>query len=180
ILVLKSFNLGIEVTNKSCYPPDRREAPPPPWPSFLADRVNRQAAQGNEAGTNVNNQGQPGNPRQYVLQGMQILLGAALAIPTQHLLRSLQGYQPNQPSNGAERSPAVELPSSARGVPLPAALAVVMRHAQRLLSGPHTARRLEEEENITDPTAESSVQAGLLDLLCIYLPSEPNPIMNSL
>ncbi|KAI7725616.1 hypothetical protein M8C21_014798 [Ambrosia artemisiifolia] len=44
--------------------------------------IPRQAAQGNEAGTNVNNQGQPGNPSQSVPQGMQIPLGAAIAIPT--------------------------------------------------------------------------------------------------
>ncbi|KAI7725619.1 hypothetical protein M8C21_014801 [Ambrosia artemisiifolia] len=145
--------------------------------------IPRQAAQGNEAGTNVNNQGQPGNPSQSVPQGMQIPLGAAIAIPTLatpipdslHTLSefmsrmeqalSQNGYQPNQPSNVAERLPAVELPSSARGVPLPAALAVVMRHAQRLLSGPainslsHTAGRLEEEENITDPTVRTQIQS---------------------
>ncbi|KAI3713394.1 hypothetical protein L1987_71971 [Smallanthus sonchifolius] len=147
--------------------------------------IPRQAAQGNESGVNVNNQGQgqPGNPSQSVPQGMQIPLGAGIAIPTLatpipdslHTLSefmnrmeqalSQNGYQPNQPSNGAERSPAVELPSTARGVPLPAALAIVMRHAQRLLSGPainslsHTAGRLEEEESITDPTVRTQIQS---------------------
>ncbi|KAI3812953.1 hypothetical protein L1987_17666 [Smallanthus sonchifolius] len=145
--------------------------------------IPRQAAQGNEAGVNVNNQGQPGNPSQSVPQGMQIPLGAGIAIPTLatpipdslHTLSefmnrmeqalSQNGYQPNQPSNGAERSPAVEFPSSARGVPLPATLAIVMRHAQRLLSGPainslsHTAGRLEEEESIPDPTVRTQIQS---------------------
>ncbi|KAL9994115.1 hypothetical protein Hdeb2414_s0950g00965601 [Helianthus debilis subsp. tardiflorus] len=172
--------------------------------------IPRQTAQGNEGGVNVNNPGQPGNPSQSVPQGMQIPVGAAIAIPTLatpipdslHTLSefmnrmeqalsqngihletiallslteviylmfcfwgSLQGYQPNQPLNDAERSPAVELPSSARGVPLPAALAVVMRHAQRLLTGPatnslsHTAGRLEEEESITDPTIRTQIQS---------------------
>ncbi|GKG11392.1 hypothetical protein Tco_0342792, partial [Tanacetum coccineum] len=46
------------------------------------------------------------------------------------------GYQPNRPSNDAECPPAAELPSSARGIPFPADPAVVMRHAQRLLTGP--------------------------------------------
>ncbi|KAJ0427423.1 putative Ubiquitin-like domain-containing protein [Helianthus annuus] len=145
--------------------------------------IPRQTAQGNEGGVNVNNQGQPGNPSQSVPQGMQIPVGAAIAIPTLatpipdslHTLSefmnrmeqalSQNGYQPNQPLNDAERSPAVELPSSARGVPLPAALAVVMRHAQRLLTGPatnslsHTAGRLEEEESITDPTIRTQIQS---------------------
>ncbi|KAJ0778949.1 hypothetical protein HanPI659440_Chr06g0221181 [Helianthus annuus] len=78
------------------------------------------------------------------------------------LALSQNGYQP---SNGAERTPTIELPSSARGVPLPAALAVVMRHAQRLLSGPaidslsRTAGRLEEEESCTDPTVRAQIQS---------------------
>ncbi|KAL8200899.1 hypothetical protein R6Q57_012238 [Mikania cordata] len=145
--------------------------------------IPRQAAQGNEAGVNVNNQGQPGNNGQSVPQGIQIPLGAGIAIPTlatpipdslhtlsdfmNHMEQALSqnGYQPNQPSNTAESSPPIELPSSARGVPLPAALAVVIRHAQRLLSGPainslsHTAGRLEEEENITDPTVRTQIQS---------------------
>ncbi|KAI3787596.1 hypothetical protein L1987_42179 [Smallanthus sonchifolius] len=145
--------------------------------------IPRQAAQGNEAGVNVNNQSHPGNPNQSAHQGMQIPLGTGIAIPTLatpfpdslHTISefmndmeqalSQNGYQPNQPSNGAERSPAIELPSSARGVPLPAALAVVMRHAQRLLSGPaidslsHTAGRLEEEESCTDPTVRTQIQS---------------------
>ncbi|KAK1438639.1 hypothetical protein QVD17_04448 [Tagetes erecta] len=147
--------------------------------------IPRQASQGNEAGVNVNNQGQgqPGNPSQSVPQGIQVPLGAGIAIPTlatpipnslhtlsefmNHMEQALSqnGYQPNQPSNGAERTAAVELPSSARGVPLPAALAVVMRHAQQLLSGPainslsHTAGRLEEEESITDPAVRAQIQS---------------------
>ncbi|XP_076912681.1 ubiquitin-like domain-containing protein CIP73 [Bidens hawaiensis] len=145
--------------------------------------IPRQTSQGNEGGANVNSQSQPGNPSQTVPQGVQIPLGAGIAIPTlatpiPNSLNTLSefmnrmeqalsenGYQPNQPSNGAERSPPVELPTGARGVPLPAALAVVMRHAQRLLSGPaidslsHTAGRLEEEESITDPTVRTQIQS---------------------
>ncbi|KVH95409.1 Ubiquitin [Cynara cardunculus var. scolymus] len=146
-----------------------------------------QVAQGNEAGLNVNNQGQMGNPGQHATQGLQIPLGAGIAIPTLatvpipdslHTLSefmdrmeqalSQNGYQQNQPANGAERSPAVELPSSARGVPMPAALAVVLRHAQRLLSGPaidslsHTAGRLDEEESCTDLTVRTQIQSEVM------------------
>ncbi|XP_076897623.1 ubiquitin-like domain-containing protein CIP73 isoform X3 [Bidens hawaiensis] len=133
---------------------------------------------------NVNNQRQPRDPSQPAPQGTQVPLGTGIAIPILAMvpipnsLRTLSvfmsrmeqalsqnGYQPNQPLNGAEQSPTVELPSSARDVPLPAALAVVMRHAQRLLSGPvidslsHTASRLEEEENCTDPTVRAQIQS---------------------
>lgn len=51
-------------------------------------QFNRQAPQGNEAGVNVNVQGQPGNPsqpgnpNQSIPQGIQIPLGAGIAIPT--------------------------------------------------------------------------------------------------
>ncbi|KAI3727602.1 hypothetical protein L6452_16220 [Arctium lappa] len=145
-----------------------------------------QVAQGNEGGVNVNNQGQMGNPSQPATQGMQIPLGAGIAVPTLatpipdslHTLSefmdrmeqalSPNGYQPNQPTNSAERSPTVELPSSARGVPTPAALAVVMRHAQRLLSGPaidslsHTAGRLDEEESCTDLTVRTQIQSEVM------------------
>nr|XP_043606238.1 ubiquitin-like domain-containing protein CIP73 isoform X2 [Erigeron canadensis] len=152
-------------------------------PSNMQFNIPAQAARGNEAGVNGNNQGQPGNPTQSSPQGIQVPIGAGIAIPTLvrpipdslHTLSefmnrmeqslSQSGYQPNQPPNGEERPPAVELPSGARGVPLPAALAVVMRHAHRLLSGPaidslsHTAGRLEEEESCTDPTIRTQIQS---------------------
>lgn len=51
---------------------------------LLQFNIPRQASQGNEAGVNANNQGQgqPGNPSQSVPQGIQIPLGAGIAIPT--------------------------------------------------------------------------------------------------
>ncbi|KAI3491959.1 hypothetical protein L1887_43596 [Cichorium endivia] len=68
--------------------------------------------------------------------------------------------------NGSQASNStVELPSNSRGLPSPAALAVVMRHAQRVLSGPavdslsHTARRLEEEEGSSDVTVRTQIQS---------------------
>ncbi|KAI3781124.1 hypothetical protein L2E82_11125 [Cichorium intybus] len=68
--------------------------------------------------------------------------------------------------NGSQASNStVELPSNSRGLPSSAALAVVMRHAQRVLSGPavdslsRTARRLEEEEGSTDVTVRTQIQS---------------------
>ncbi|CAH1433441.1 unnamed protein product [Lactuca virosa] len=72
---------------------------------------------------------------------------------------SQNGHHPSDSS-------AAELPSNARGLPSPAALAVVMRHAQRLLNGPavhslsKTATRLEEEEGSTDDvTVRTQIQS---------------------
>ncbi|XP_071702231.1 uncharacterized protein [Rutidosis leptorrhynchoides] len=141
----------------------------------------------NETGVNVNSQGQSqgqsGNNSQSGPQGMQAPLGTVIAIPTlatpisdslhtlsefmNHMEQALSpsGYQPNQPPNSAQGSPPVELPLGARGVPLPSTLAIVMRHAQRLLSGPainslsHAAGRLEEEESCTDPTIRAQIQS---------------------
>ncbi|KAL7590388.1 hypothetical protein Lser_V15G39955 [Lactuca serriola] len=72
---------------------------------------------------------------------------------------SQNGHHPSDSS-------ATELPCNAHGLPSPAALAVVMRHAQRLLSGPvvhslsKTATRLEEEEGSThDVTVRTQIQS---------------------
>ncbi|GJZ68170.1 ubiquitin-like domain-containing protein CIP73 isoform X3 [Tanacetum coccineum] len=83
---------------------------------------------------------------------------------------SQNGYQPSNSTEGA-LAPA-ELPTNARGLLSPAALAVVLRHAQRLLIGPtidslsHTARRLEEEVGCTDVNVRTEIhteamQSGL-------------------
>ncbi|CAH1415535.1 unnamed protein product [Lactuca virosa] len=136
-----------------------------------------QVAQGNEAGVNANNQGQQGNPSQpgFAIPGMAL---PTLVTPIPDSLHTLSefmnrmeqalshnGYQQNQAPNGAEAPPAVVLPSGPRGVPSPAALAVVMRHALQLVNGPatdslsHTARRLEEEESCTDLTVRTQIQS---------------------
>ncbi|XP_071692797.1 ubiquitin-like domain-containing protein CIP73 isoform X2 [Rutidosis leptorrhynchoides] len=128
--------------------------------------------QENEPGVNVNSQGQ------YARSSPQVIAIPTLATPIPDSLHTLSefmngmeqalsstGYQPNQPANSNERNPPVELPVGARGVPLPSTLAIVMRHAQRLLSGPaidslsHAAGRLEEEESCTDPTIRAQVQS---------------------
>ncbi|KAI8561199.1 hypothetical protein RHMOL_Rhmol04G0319500 [Rhododendron molle] len=77
---------------------------------------------------------------------------------------SQNGHLPNQsPSNSGDR-PTTELPTTARGLSTPEAMAVVLRHAQRLLSGQtvaalsHIAGRLEQEGSSMDPTVRGQIQ----------------------
>ncbi|KAG5542815.1 hypothetical protein RHGRI_015799 [Rhododendron griersonianum] len=149
-----------------------------------------------QAGT----QAQPGQalPSQFLPQVLQMPLGAAIAVPSlnapipdslhtlsefmnrMEVVLSQNGYLPNQsPSNSGDR-PTTELPTTARGLSTPEALAVVLRHAQRLLSG-HTVaalsrsdqippgcwpkglrspvlRRLEQEGSSMDPTVRGQIQ----------------------
>ncbi|KAK1408293.1 hypothetical protein QVD17_39943 [Tagetes erecta] len=131
-----------------------------------------QVAHGNETG----NQSQPRSPSQSTPQGYQIPVGAVPAIPTLatvpipeslHTLSEFMNHMEralSQNGNSTEAVPDVELPSNASGLPSLEALAVVMRHAQRLLSGPaadslsHTIRRLEEEAGSSDVTVRTQVQ----------------------
>ncbi|KAL9999816.1 hypothetical protein Hdeb2414_s0460g00898641 [Helianthus debilis subsp. tardiflorus] len=130
-----------------------------------------QVALGNETG----NQSQPRSPRQSMPQGYQIPVGSVPAVPTLatpipeslHTLSEFMNHMDralSQNGNSTEGFPSVELPSNARGLPSLAALAIVMRQAQRLLSGPavdslsHTARRLEEQEGSSDVTVRTQIQ----------------------
>ncbi|KAG5542817.1 hypothetical protein RHGRI_015799 [Rhododendron griersonianum] len=133
-----------------------------------------------QAGT----QAQPGQalPSQFLPQVLQMPLGAAIAVPSlnapipdslhtlsefmnrMEVVLSQNGYLPNQsPSNSGDR-PTTELPTTARGLSTPEALAVVLRHAQRLLSGhtvaalSHIAGRLEQEGSSMDPTVRGQIQ----------------------
>lgn len=133
-----------------------------------------------QAGT----QAQPGQalPGQFLPQVLQMPLGAAIAVPSlnapipdslhtlsefmsrMELALSQNGYLPNQSPSNSGDLPTVELPSTARGLSTPDALAVVLRHAQRLLSGhavaalSHIAGRLEQEGSSTDPTVRGQIQ----------------------
>ncbi|KAK9072923.1 hypothetical protein SSX86_009359 [Deinandra increscens subsp. villosa] len=130
-----------------------------------------QVAHGNETG----NQSQPSSPSQSTSQGHQIPPRAVPTVPTLatpipeslHTLSEFMHHMDRALSHNSDSMqaiPSVELPSNARGLPSPAALAVVMRHAQRLLSGPavdslsHTARRIEEEEGSSDVTVRTQIQ----------------------
>lgn len=137
------------------------------------------------------NQSHAGNPLSGSLpQIMQIPLGAAIAIPSFSMpipdslhtlcefmsrmeiaLSRRAGIQPSQSSDATFNVPGVELPTN-HGVPTPNALALVIRQAQRLISGPamgslsHIAGRLEQEAGSSDPSIRAdmqseSVQVGL-------------------
>ncbi|KAF7140315.1 hypothetical protein RHSIM_Rhsim06G0009500 [Rhododendron simsii] len=133
-----------------------------------------------QAGT----QAQPGQalPSQFLPQVLQMPLGTAIAVPSlnapipdslhtlsefmnrMEVVLSQNGYLPNQsPSNSGDQ-PTTELPTTARGLSTPEALAVVLQHAQRLLSGhtvaalSHIAGRLEQEGSSMDPTVRGQIQ----------------------
>ncbi|KAL5780804.1 hypothetical protein ACOSQ2_011541 [Xanthoceras sorbifolium] len=85
---------------------------------------------------------------------------------------SLNGYQQSTSSTRLEDVPQTELPTNERGLPTPEALSIVLRRAQRLLSGhtiaavSHLAGHLEQEGASSDPTIrgqiqEESVQVGI-------------------
>ncbi|XP_052200809.1 ubiquitin-like domain-containing protein CIP73 isoform X2 [Diospyros lotus] len=129
-------------------------------------------------------QAQPGHalPNQSLPPALQIPVGAAVPLPSLnapipdslHTLSefmsrmeqalSQNGYLPNQSPSNSEDLTTGELPSNTRGVSTPAALALVLRQAQRLLSGhtiaalSHIAGRLEQEVSSTDPAARGQIQ----------------------
>ncbi|KAK3001189.1 hypothetical protein RJ639_021894 [Escallonia herrerae] len=143
-----------------------------------------QVPQGNETGRTGGNQtGSPPQPGHQGPQVLQIPLGAAGPIPSifvpipdslntlsefmnrMELALSQNAYQPNQSSNSRGELLAVALPADARGLPTPEALAVVLRHAQRLLSDhaitalSRVAGRVEQEGGSTDPVVRSQIQS---------------------
>ncbi|KAI8004074.1 hypothetical protein LOK49_LG08G00121 [Camellia lanceoleosa] len=134
-----------------------------------------QAPQGNEtegARNNTSGQSQAGNQT----QPGQALLSQNLPQPIPDSLHTLSefmnrvelalqnGHQPNQPLTNIGDLPTVELPSNARGLSTPETLSIVLRNAQRLLSGPTVAAL----------SAESYVNSGP----AVYISSSgPNPIM---
>ncbi|CAL5332061.1 unnamed protein product [Camellia sinensis] len=161
-----------------------------------------QASQRNEAEGRQNNIGALGQsgsqtqpaqalPSQSLPQILQIPLGAAIPVPSlntpipdslhtlsefmnrMELALSQHGYQPNSSPTSIGDLSAVE---SARGLSTPEALIIVLRHAQRLLSG-HTVAalsylrgtlfsdqcqvregRLEQEGGSTDPMVRGQIQ----------------------
>ncbi|KAI8002153.1 Ubiquitin-like domain-containing protein CIP73 [Camellia lanceoleosa] len=157
-----------------------------------------QAPQGNEtegARNNTSGQSQAGNqtqpgqalPSQNLPQVLQIPLGAAIPVPSLnapipdslHTLSEFMnrvelalqnGHQPNQPLTNIGDLPTVELPSNARGLSTPETLSIVLRNAQRLLSGPtvaalsNIAGHLEQEGGSTDLTVRSQIQAESLQV----------------
>lgn len=154
----------------------------------------REGVRGNAAGQNQARnqaffgQGFPGQPFQSSPQAMQIpLTGAAFPIPSlnspipdslntlsefmnrMELALSQDGNQPNLSTNAGDL-PTAELPSTARGLPTPEALSIVLRHAQRLLSDhavaalSHIAGRLEQDGASADPTVRGQIQTESMRL----------------
>ncbi|PSS31208.1 Large proline-rich protein [Actinidia chinensis var. chinensis] len=153
-----------------------------------------QASQGHETEGMQNNAGgqtqaglqaQPGQalPSQSLPQVLQMPLGAAITVPSLnapipdslHTLSEFMnrmelalsqngGYQQDQSPNNRGDLPTVELPSSARGLSTPETLIVVLRHAERLLSGHAVAAlsafagRLEQDSDSTDHTVRGQIQ----------------------
>ncbi|GFS31908.1 ubiquitin-like superfamily protein [Actinidia rufa] len=129
-------------------------------------------------------QAQPGQalPSQSLPQLLQMPLGAAITVPSlnapipdslhtlsefmnrMELALSQNGYQQDQSPNNRGDLPTVELPSSARGLSTPETLIVVLRHAERLLSGHAVAAlsafagHLEQDSDSTDHTVRGQIQ----------------------
>ncbi|XP_071700230.1 uncharacterized protein [Rutidosis leptorrhynchoides] len=117
-------------------------------------------------GENVNNHGQTGNQSQPAVPTLTTPIPESLYTISEFMNHMERAFSQNgyQPSNSTPNSPTVELPSNSHGLLSPAALAVVLRQAQRLLSGPaldslsHTIRRLEEDEGSSDVTVRTQIQ----------------------
>ncbi|XP_057516007.1 ubiquitin-like domain-containing protein CIP73 [Amaranthus tricolor] len=83
---------------------------------------------------------------------------------------SQNGYQPSSFSSGTTDQPATLLTSNTRGMPTPEALSIVLRHAERLLSGPavaalsHIAGRMEQEAGSTNASVRSEIQSESLQV----------------
>ncbi|XP_024006952.1 large proline-rich protein bag6 isoform X2 [Eutrema salsugineum] len=77
---------------------------------------------------------------------------------------SQNGHQPESSSATSGGQPREELPRNRRGPSTPEALSIVLRNAQRLLSGPavsnlsHIAGRLEQDGSSTDPALRAQIQ----------------------
>nr|GMD10913.1 large proline-rich protein BAG6 isoform X1 [Ipomoea batatas] len=149
------------------------------------------APRGNETEGIQRNSGsqnqQPGQafPRISLAEGMQIPLGAAIAVPSLNMpipdslhtltvfmnrMESVLSRNGNQPNQSPADSSSVDLPTNSRGQSTLETLSTVMRHTERLV-GNHvtsalsrTAGRLEQEGNSTDLTVRGQIQAESVQL----------------
>ncbi|KAJ7957943.1 Large proline-rich protein BAG6 [Quillaja saponaria] len=186
--VLNSFGIGSQTTANVT---TAAQPSPPNLPG--------QAPQGNEAeAMHVGSQNQAGNqarqafpsqPFQSLPQVVQIPLAAgAIPVPSLHVpipdslntlsefmnrmeqTLSQNGYQPNLSATNAGELPRLELPSNAQGLPTPEALSIVLRNAERLLSGhavsalSHIAGRLEQEGASSDSSVRSQIQTESMQI----------------
>ncbi|XP_059459775.1 ubiquitin-like domain-containing protein CIP73 isoform X2 [Corylus avellana] len=177
--VLNSIGLGGQTTSVGTGVPQY---------SNLAPQGNEtEGTHGNVGGQpQVGNQAQsgqafPSQPFQSLPQVVQIPMAAAavpvpsLQVPIPDSLSTLSefmnrmehtlsqnGYQPSSTNTG--NLPRVELPTNAQGLRTPESLSIVLRHAERLLSGhavaalSHIAGRLEQEGSSSDPSIRGQIQ----------------------
>ncbi|XP_019190057.1 PREDICTED: uncharacterized protein LOC109184507 isoform X2 [Ipomoea nil] len=149
------------------------------------------APRGNETEGVQRNSGsqnqQPGQafPRLSLAEGMQIPLGAAIAVPSLNMpipdslhtltvfmnrMESVLSRNGNQPNQSPADSSSVDLPTNSRGQSNVETLSTVVRHTERLVGNHVTsalsrvAGRLEQEGNSTDPTVRGQIQAESVQL----------------
>ncbi|XP_034695174.1 ubiquitin-like domain-containing protein CIP73 isoform X2 [Vitis riparia] len=184
--VLNSFGIGSQTTNTAtggAQPNTQSNAPGQASQGIEVDGTHGNANDQRQEG----NQAQPSQPFQSLPQVMQFPVpgGAGPAPQIQPIPDSLHTlsefmnrmglslshnvYQPNSSPTNAD-IPRVELPSNSRGLPTPEALSIVMRQAERLLSGnavaalSHIAGRVEQEGASTDPTIRGEIQTEALQV----------------
>lgn len=180
--VLNSLGVGNQTTNAAFGVGAPNSAPANPSGPVPQGNHTEQGRGGNGSQSQAGNQAQFGQP--FLSQPFHVpLAGVSIPPPSLNLpipdslntlsefmsrmegVLSQNGYQPSPSPSGMADQPATELPSNARGVPTPEALGIVLRHAERLLSGPavialsHMAGRMEQEAGSTDASVRSQIQS---------------------
>ncbi|XP_021737145.1 large proline-rich protein BAG6-like isoform X2 [Chenopodium quinoa] len=178
--VLNSLGVGNQTTNATFGAPNIASGNPSgPLPQ---GNDTEQSQGGNGSQSQAGNQTQFGQP--FLSQPFHVPL-AGISIPPPSLnmpipdslntlsefisrmegFLSQNGYQPSASPSGLADQPAMELPLNIRGLPTPEALSIVLRRAERLLSGlaaaslSHIAGRLEQESGSTDASVRSQIQS---------------------
>ncbi|KAF5740922.1 large proline-rich protein BAG6 isoform X2 [Tripterygium wilfordii] len=173
--VLNSFGIGGQTASNA--PSGTQSSTSSPTLNSLG-----QVQQGNET------DGMRGGVGGHVLPGNQAQFQFGQPIPDalntllEFMMRMEQalsqiGNQSIPSSTSAEELPRLELPSNGRGLASPESLSIVLRHAQRLLSGPsinalsHIAGRLEQDGASSDPAIRGQIQteSGTLGLAMQHL-----------
>ncbi|CAH9094874.1 unnamed protein product [Cuscuta europaea] len=149
------------------------------------------ASQGNEAQglpRNYSSQNQPpvqAFPTQPLSEGIQIPLGAAVAVPSLNMpipdslhtltefmnrMESVLSHYASQPNQSTTESSSVALPTNSHGQSTPETLSIVLRHTEHLVGRhvtsalSHIAGRLEQAGNSTDLTIRGQLQTESVQL----------------
>lgn len=177
--VLNSLGVGNQTTNAAFGGPNTAPANPSgPIPQGNETEQGR-GGNGSQNQANLPQFGQPflSQPFHGPLAGISIPppsvnmpIPDSLTTLTEFMSRmegvlSQIGHQSSPSPSGTTDQSATELPSTSRGLPTPEALSIVLRHAQRLLSGPavaalsHIAGRMEQEAASTQTSVRSQIQS---------------------